>query len=49
MSLYGDKKDYEEYIKNNEFIEEKNYRLNIVNKMIKRVYKTCKNKILSSS
>ena len=33
-----DKKDYEEYIKNNEFIEEKNYRLNIVNKMIKRVY-----------
>lgn len=39
-----DKKDYEEYIKNNEFIEEKNYRLNIVNKMIKRVYKTCKNK-----
>ena len=39
-----DKKDYEEYIKNNEFIEEKNYRLNIVNKMIKRAYKTCKNK-----
>ena len=39
-----DKKDYEEYIKNNEFIEEKNYRLNILNKMIKRVYKTCKNK-----
>ena len=39
-----DKKDYEEYIKNNEFIEEKNYRLNIVNKMVKRVYKTCKNK-----
>lgn len=39
-----DKKDYEEYIKNNEFIEEKNYRLNIVNKMIRRVYKTCKNK-----
>ena len=39
-----DKKDYKEYIKNNEFIEEKNYRLNIVNKMIKRVYKTCKNK-----
>ena len=39
-----DKKDYEEHIKNNEFIEEKNYRLNIVNKMIKRVYKTCKNK-----
>lgn len=39
-----DKKDYEEYIKNNEFIEEKDYRLNIVNKMIKRVYKTCKNK-----
>ena len=39
-----DKKDYEEYIKNNEFIEEKNYRLNIVNKMIKREYKTCKNK-----
>lgn len=41
---YIDKKDYEEYIKNNEFIEEKDYRLNIVNKMIKRVYKTCKNK-----
>ena len=39
-----DKKDYEEYIKNNEFIEEKDYRLNIVNKMIKIVYKTCKNK-----
>lgn len=39
-----DKKDYEEYIKNNEFIEEQDYRLNIVNKMIKRVYKTCKNK-----
>lgn len=39
-----DKKDYEEYIKNNEFIEEKDYRLNIVNKMIKRVYKTCRNK-----
>ena len=39
-----DKKDYEEYIKNNEFIEEKDYRLNIVNKMIKRVYKICKNK-----
>ena len=30
-----DKKDYEEYIKNNEFIEEQDYRLNIVNKMIK--------------
>lgn len=39
-----DKKDYEEYIKNNEFIEEKDYRLNIVNKMVKRVYKICKNK-----
>lgn len=39
-----DKKDYEEYIKNNEFIEEQDYRLNIVNKMIKRVYKTCKDK-----
>lgn len=39
-----DKKAYEEYIKNNEFIEEKDYRLNIVNKMVKRVYKICKNK-----
>ncbi len=39
-----DKKDYEEYMKNNEFIEEQDYRLNIVNKMIKRVYKTCKDK-----
>lgn len=39
-----DKKDYEEYIKNNEFIEEQDYRLNIVNKMIKRVYKACQNK-----
>lgn len=39
-----DEKDYQEYIKNNGFIEPDKYRLNIVNEMIKKVHKECSNK-----
>lgn len=39
-----DEKDYQEYIKNNDFIEPDKYRLNIVNEMIKKVHKECSNK-----
>ncbi len=36
-----DRKDYEEYLKNNPLISLEEYHLKIVNKMIKRVYATC--------
>lgn len=36
--------DYTEYIKENDYIEPNIYRLNIVNKMIRRVYSVCKEK-----
>lgn len=39
-----DEKDYQEYIKNNGFIEPDKYRLNVVNEMIKKVHKECSNK-----
>ena len=39
-----DEKDYQEYIKNNGFIEPDKYRLNIVNETIKKVHKECSNK-----
>lgn len=37
-----DNKDYEEYINQNEYITINNYRLNIINKMVKRVHEVCK-------
>lgn len=39
-----DNLDYEEYIKNNDYISKEEYHLNIINKMIRRVYKECKKK-----
>ena len=39
-----DEKDYQEYIKNNEYVSPENYRLSIINNMIKKVYKKCKEK-----
>lgn len=42
-----DLKDYEEYIKNNDNITEQQYRLNIVNDLIKDVHKICKDKNIS--
>ena len=36
--------DYEEYLKNNEYISKEEYQLNIINKMIKRVHSECKSK-----
>ena len=36
--------DYEEYLKNNDFIEKDEYNLNVVNKLIKRVHIECQNK-----
>lgn len=39
-----DEKDYQEYIKNNDYISPENYRLDIINNMIKKVYKKCKEK-----
>ena len=37
-----DNKDYEEYINHNDYITISNYRLNIINQMVKRVYAVCK-------
>lgn len=39
-----DEKDYQEYIKNNDYVSPENYRLDIINNMIKKVYKKCKEK-----
>lgn len=39
-----DKNDYNEYLKNNKNISKQEYRLNIVNNLIKKVYEKCKNK-----
>ena len=39
-----DEKDYEEYIKNNEYQNEDNYRIEIISNMIKEVYKKCREK-----
>ena len=39
-----DDKDYQEYIKNNDYQNEENYRLEVINNMIKKVYKACKKK-----
>ena len=39
-----DYKDYEEYIKNNNYIDKDIYNLNVVNRMIKRVHQECKSK-----
>ena len=39
-----DNKDYEEYLKNNNYISKEEYHLNIVNNLVKRVHKECKNK-----
>ena len=36
-----DNKDYEEYINTHEFITINNYRLNVINKMVKRVHEVC--------
>ncbi len=35
--------DYNEYLKNNSYIDIKQYHLNIINRMVKRVYDTCSN------
>lgn len=39
-----DEKDYQNYLKSNSYISPQEFRLNNVNKMLKKVYKTCKNK-----
>jgi len=39
-----DYKDYEEYIKNNNYIDKDIYNLSVVNRMIKRVHQECKSK-----
>ena len=39
-----DKNDYQEFIKNNDFVEEKVYRLNKVNEMILKVHAECQKK-----
>jgi len=39
-----DDNDYDEYLKNNDYITKENYHLMIINNMIKRVYKECKKK-----
>ncbi len=39
-----DKKDYQEYLKNNDYIEEKQFRLKNVNDLIKNVYSECQKK-----
>lgn len=39
-----DNNDYNEYLKKNKKISKKEYRLNIVNSLIKKVYKKCNNK-----
>ena len=39
-----DEKDYQEYIKYNDYVSPENYRLEVINNMIKKVYKKCKEK-----
>ena len=39
-----DEKDYQEYLKNNDYVNPENYRLEVINNMIKKVYKKCKEK-----
>ncbi|MBQ9019401.1 MAG: family 10 glycosylhydrolase [Bacilli bacterium] len=39
-----DNNDYENYLKSNVYISKEQYHLNIINHMIKRVYKNCKKK-----
>ncbi len=39
-----DEQDYQEYLKNNDYIDSKTYRLNKVNELIEKVYKECKKK-----
>lgn len=39
-----DENDYQEYIKNNDYVNPENYRLEVINNMIKKVYKKCKEK-----
>ena len=39
-----DEKDYQEYIKYNDYVRPENYRLEVINNMIKKVYKKCKEK-----
>ena len=39
-----DNLDYEEYIKNNDYISKEEYHLNVINKMIKRVHRECSKK-----
>lgn len=36
-----DTNDYYEYLENNSYIDKKTFHLNIINKMIKRIHKTC--------
>ena len=39
-----DEKDYQEYIKYNDYVSPENYRLEVINNMIRKVYKKCKEK-----
>lgn len=39
-----DEKDYQEHIKYNDYVSPENYRLEVINNMIKKVYKKCKEK-----
>lgn len=39
-----DEKDYQEYINSNDYVSPENYRLDVINNMIKKVYKKCKEK-----
>ena len=39
-----DEIDYQEYIKYNDYVSPENYRLEVINNMIKKVYKKCKEK-----
>ena len=42
-----DDRDYSKYIEDNQYISKEEYQLNIISKMIKRVYKECKKKNIS--
>ena len=39
-----DEKDYQEYINSNDYVSPENYRLDVINNMVKKVYKKCKKK-----
>ena len=39
-----DEKDYQEYINSNDYVSPENYRLDVINNMVKKVYKKCKAK-----